>query len=723
LYSRTVVTVYQVEVFTATPTVYMWAASKPATPAGAATYAWSNGSFGAAPGGWSLTIPTAPAGGNVVLWAATVDISDISDVSSSFNWNQAEVRNIGYAPTAAGAGPAGYSNARVFAYQRKASAPTGTPGAVDYDFTTGTITTATLLNGWQKTIPASDGNPLYVTSASASAAGSTDTIATGEWSGAVVLAYDGGAGTPGFNTATITLYQRTGSSTSPAKPSAAVTYTFATGAVAGLNNGWGTFIPTTGGAYLHTTFAVAIATTATDTIPATEWAAVQLMYDATDLVAAKAAADAANTAVADMSRDDLLSPVEKPAENLRWNAILGEKPGIEAAAIALGISTERNAYYSAYNALYSYVTGFGEAFTTIPGSAISIVGATYRTNFKNYYDAKQALLNAIAAKSATVAQWSGIGGAGKPADNASADLTLLSTGTVTVTGNRAVKASGSAAWDSSATSKESYVGGAFVSVRTDGAYDLMFGLNTDPATDSHWSSLDFAMELRVAGGVYAWESGTVRNGGNAIAAYSPGDMFAVIYDGSAVRYCKNGEVLLTTTLSAPVVAPLFFDSSLNTVGASLSNIRVGPMSSNSWGQIGGTGKPQDGATVGAPAGTLVAGIDAATIAAGAQAGNKLNSPPTVSGGSDVNSTFVNGGVRTITTRTANITGGEAPFQYTWVDTSGNAEFQLTGTDTATVTIRAGGFSETKTGVLSLMIKDALGRTAYDTVNLNVTFSG
>lgn len=410
LTSRPVVAAYQVEVFTANPTVYMWAANKPATPAGAASYAWPTGAFGAAPAGWSLAIPTAPTGGNVILWAAVVAISDISDVSSPFDWAQAEVRNHGYAPATAGTGPAGYSNARVQAYQRKATAPTGTPGAVDVNLSTGVITTATLANGWLKDIPAADGNPLYVTAATATGTGATDTIASNEWSASVVLMYDGGAGTPGLNSATVRLYQRSASATAPALPSASATYTFATGGITGVNNGWLTYIPTAGGQYLHTTQATAIAATATDAIPAAEWAASQLMYDATDLIAAKAAADAANTAITDMARDDLLSPVEKPAENLRWNAIVGERAGIDAQAAALGITTERTAYANAYNTLNAYITGFGAGFTTIPGTAVSIVGATYRANFKAYYDAKQALLNAIAAKSATVAVYDNVSG-------------------------------------------------------------------------------------------------------------------------------------------------------------------------------------------------------------------------------------------------------------------------------------------------------------------------
>lgn len=126
--------------------------------------------------------------------------------------------------------------------------------------------------------------------------------------------------------------------------------------------------------------------------------------------AAQDSADTANTSIADMARDDLLSPVEKPAENLRWNTIVGECPGIDSAAGALGITTERTAYTNAYNTLNTYIGGLGAGFSTIPGAAIAIVGATYRTNFKSYYDAKQAVLNKIAAVSATKADANSITG-------------------------------------------------------------------------------------------------------------------------------------------------------------------------------------------------------------------------------------------------------------------------------------------------------------------------
>lgn len=178
-------------------------------------------------------------------------------------------------------GSNGYSTALVYAYQRSATAPTGNPGDVTFAFTSGTITTPptnALLNGWTKTIP-SGSNPLYVTVASASAIGTTDTIAAAEWSSPVVLATNGN-GTPGadgFNSATVYIYQRALTATPPAMPSAATTYTFSTSALAGLTNGWSTTIPASGGGFIYVSTATAVATTATDSIGATEWAAANLL--------------------------------------------------------------------------------------------------------------------------------------------------------------------------------------------------------------------------------------------------------------------------------------------------------------------------------------------------------------------------------------------------------------------------------------------------------------
>lgn len=80
---------------------------------------------------------------------------------------------------------------------------------------------------------------------------------------------DGAAGTPGLNNATVSIYRRAASA--PALPTAPTTYTFATAALTGLDNGWTTSIPT-GSDPLYVSKAVASATGAADTIAAAEWA-------------------------------------------------------------------------------------------------------------------------------------------------------------------------------------------------------------------------------------------------------------------------------------------------------------------------------------------------------------------------------------------------------------------------------------------------------------------
>ncbi|WP_051971854.1 phage tail protein [Massilia sp. 9096] len=80
-------------------TVYQWAASIPTGPAGSATLNWSDGTFGAAPSGWTLTPgTTAPAG--MTQWAAVVQVSDTATAATTaFNWSTASITAAGYAGT------------------------------------------------------------------------------------------------------------------------------------------------------------------------------------------------------------------------------------------------------------------------------------------------------------------------------------------------------------------------------------------------------------------------------------------------------------------------------------------------------------------------------------------------------------------------------------------------------------------------------------------------
>ena len=172
-------------------------------------------------------------------------------------------------------GLAGLNTGQAFAYKRAAAVPADSPGDVIFTFATAAITTPAgndLANGWSKNIPAGTA-PLYVRVAAASSRNATDNIAANEWAGAVQLAKDGTDGVNGLNVAPVRIYQRGATNIAPALPSAACTFTFATGALTGLNNGWSTQVPTAGGAYLFTSGATAVSRAATDDIAPGEWAA------------------------------------------------------------------------------------------------------------------------------------------------------------------------------------------------------------------------------------------------------------------------------------------------------------------------------------------------------------------------------------------------------------------------------------------------------------------
>lgn len=121
--------------------------------------------------------------------------------------------------------------------------------------------------GWYDAPPAADGNPLWASLADKDADGHV----IGVWSDPVRI-----DGADGDKTATVYIYQR--KATTPAKPSATVTYTFATATPAGMNNGWSAAIPA-GTDPLWVTVATALATASAvaDTIASGEWATPVVM--------------------------------------------------------------------------------------------------------------------------------------------------------------------------------------------------------------------------------------------------------------------------------------------------------------------------------------------------------------------------------------------------------------------------------------------------------------
>jgi len=171
-------------------------------------------------------------------------------------------------------GDSASSTTIVSIYRRVAGTNPSLPlpsGTVTYNFSSGTLTG--LDNGWSKDVPAGV-DPLYISAATAVGTGSA-TI--GGWATPVLFVSNGIDGTPGTNTATVTLYQTTATSSPPTRPLIPLTYKFSDATIAEtLPNNWQRSLPTTG-AYRWITTATALGTTATDTILASEWAPVSLL--------------------------------------------------------------------------------------------------------------------------------------------------------------------------------------------------------------------------------------------------------------------------------------------------------------------------------------------------------------------------------------------------------------------------------------------------------------
>ena len=88
---------------------------------------------------------------------------------------------------------------------------------------------------------------------------------------------NGAPGSDGQNIGRVSIYQRSDSSIAPPLPTANATYTYATGAVSGLNNGWSAVVPVSGGFYLYTSSAPVNGTGATRAIGPSEWQTAALL--------------------------------------------------------------------------------------------------------------------------------------------------------------------------------------------------------------------------------------------------------------------------------------------------------------------------------------------------------------------------------------------------------------------------------------------------------------
>ena len=174
--------------------------------------------------------------------------------------------------------------------------------------------------------------------------------------------------------------------------------------------------------------------------------------------------------------------------------------------------------------------------------------------------------------------------------------------TVNSAGLTYTKTAGGTAWNSQVYSSVGYSGPVAVSAKTNSTTTAtMFGLNSDPATDASYTSIDFAWYFN-GGTIYIYENGS------AVApaqqySYTTNTILSIVYDANEGyvnyyydydgdgKYVQLMRRVLKTSRVASQTTTLYFDSSFNQVNSNLTNIQItGTITQKTWNTYGGVQK-------------------------------------------------------------------------------------------------------------------------------------
>lgn len=180
----------------ATVYLYQRANSAPSVPSGNCTYNFTTGVLtGSTIGQWSQTIPNS--NDPCYITMATASSTSDTDTIGTGEWSTPVLLVKNGTNGADGApgtnGTDGYNQAVVYLYRRSSSAPSAPASGQTYTFATGAL--SSVPTGWSTSIPASDGNPCYVTTAAAISRTATATISG--WASPTKLVEDGEKGDDG----------------------------------------------------------------------------------------------------------------------------------------------------------------------------------------------------------------------------------------------------------------------------------------------------------------------------------------------------------------------------------------------------------------------------------------------------------------------------------------------------------------------------------------------
>ena len=173
----------------ATILLYQRGVTAPAKPTAAVTYTFATASLSptSALNGWTQAIPDIN-GNPCWVIAATASATTATDTIGVSEWST-QIRFVEDGAT----GSSGLNQATIFLYSRTTSTPPSS--SVTYTFASGAL--SSIPSGWSRSIPTSNGNPCYVTTAVAIGYDATATIASSSWATPTILAEDGKDGANG----------------------------------------------------------------------------------------------------------------------------------------------------------------------------------------------------------------------------------------------------------------------------------------------------------------------------------------------------------------------------------------------------------------------------------------------------------------------------------------------------------------------------------------------
>jgi hypothetical protein len=156
--------------------------------------------------------------------------------------------------------------------------------------------------------------------------------------------------------------------------------------------------------------------------------------------------------------------------------------------------------------------------------------------------------------------------------------TLVARGNCQVTGTTVTKVGGASAWDSDAYSRESFVGGAYLSFVPghegpgEAEIDVMVGLNTDPEAGFSFDSIDFGWYAYGTDGLSIIESGSYIDD---FGTFTASTQLSIAYDGTSLVYLKDGVAVRTVTPGSGI--RFYLDSTFYLPGSSATEITFRPL--------------------------------------------------------------------------------------------------------------------------------------------------